>query len=283
MCISVIENKNKRHYMKAMIFAAGLGTRLRPITDKMPKALVPVCGKPLLEHVARRLMDAGIDDVVVNVHHFADDIEAWAAEQDWISDNEMSGSAMTMRFSDERNGLLETGGAILHASNLLKGCGSFLVHNVDIISDLDIPWFISQHRPESLATLLVSERKTSRYLLFDPDTMRLAGWTNVSTGQVRLAGEWVQPDKCRMLAFSGIHILSEKVLDVMREYALEQGLYDKSSDPGFPIMDFYIRTCARYDIMGVEAEGVNVIDVGKCDSLAAVERFICQQELSSGC
>jgi NDP-sugar pyrophosphorylase family protein len=274
MSLFVIGNRNKRHYMKAMIFAAGLGTRLRPLTDTMPKALVPVCGNPLLEHVSRKLMKAGIDDVVVNVHHFADMIEDWAAGQDWISDDERCGDGMRMRFSDERGELLETGGAILHARDLLNGCGSFLVHNVDIISNLDIPWFISRHRPDALATLLVSERKTSRYLLFDPDTMRLVGWTNVSTGQVRLADDSVEPGKCRMLAFSGIHILSEKVLDMMHDYAFRKGMYDQSAAPRFPIMDFYLDVCGNSTIYGVEAADLALLDVGKTGSIELAETLL---------
>lgn len=176
--------------MKAMIFAAGLGTRLKPMTDTLPKALVPLGGKPLLEHVARKLMASGINEAVVNVHHFADKIEEWISEQDWMTyeQSELSQDRMLIQVSDERQCLLETGGAVLHARPLLEGCGSFLVHNVDIMSDLDIPWFLSQHGPHSFATLLVSERKSSRFLLFQPDSMRLVGWTNVNTGEIRLAG-----------------------------------------------------------------------------------------------
>ena len=136
--------------MKAMIFAAGLGTRLKPITDTLPKALVPVCGKPLIEHICRKLMDAGINEAVVNVHHFADKIEDWASHQDW---------SMNLAFSDERAQLLETGGAIHHARHLLEGCGHFLVHNVDILSDADLMWLATQVKPEAIATLLASERR----------------------------------------------------------------------------------------------------------------------------
>jgi NDP-sugar pyrophosphorylase family protein len=134
--------------MKAMIFAAGLGTRLKPITDTLPKALVPVCGQPLIGHVARKLMDSGIDEAVVNVHHFADKIEDWIAEQDWICTNvqDKVPGKMLMQVSDERKALLETGGAVLHARPYLEGCGHFLIHNVDIFSNCDIPWFQSQVR-----------------------------------------------------------------------------------------------------------------------------------------
>ena len=164
--------------MKALIFAAGLGTRLKPITDTLPKALVPVCGKPLLQHVLTRLSDVKdrngeplIDGFVVNVHHFADKVEAWTEGQD----------IMDIRVSDERQMLLETGGAVLHAREHLEGCGHFLIHNVDILSDVDLKWFMDQVRPDALATRLVSDRKSSRYLLFDPDTMRLVGWKNENT------------------------------------------------------------------------------------------------------
>ena len=120
--------------MKAMIFAAGLGTRLKPLTDTLPKALVPVCGKPLIEHVARKLQNAGVDDVVVNIHYFADKVEQWIAETPWIETDEnaeLLPGMMRFAVSDERGLLLETGGAVLHAKRSLEGCGRFLIHNVD--------------------------------------------------------------------------------------------------------------------------------------------------------
>ena len=250
--------------MKAMIFAAGLGTRLKPITDTLPKALVPVCGKPLIEHVVRRLKSAGIDEAVVNVHHFADKVEAWVAEQD----------IMPMDISDERQMLLETGGAVLHAREYLEGCGHFLIHNVDILSDVDLGWFMGQVRPEALATLLVSKRKSSRYLLFDPETMRLVGWTNVSTSQVKSPYPDIDPHKCLKLAFSGIHIMSEKVFEVMDGYVLEKGLKTDDSAPSFPIMDFYLSVCDTHGIYGVVAEDLHLVDVGKLDTLELAEREI---------
>ena len=248
--------------MKSMIFAAGLGTRLKPITDTLPKALVPVGGKPLIEHVARKLKASGIEEAVVNVHHFAEKVEAWIGEQD----------IMRMEVSDERMMLLETGGAVLHARSYLEGCGQFLIHNVDIISDLDIRWFESQACDGALATLLVSERKTSRYLLFAPDTMRLVGWTNVTTGEVRSPYPDMDPSSCRMLAFSGIHMMSDKIFDVLDSYAREKGL--DIENPRFPIMDFYLSVCAEYEIYGVEAEDLHLVDVGKLDSLEMAENAI---------
>lgn len=250
--------------MKGFVFAAGLGTRLKPLTDTMPKALVPVCGKPLIEHVTRKLKAAGIDEAVVNVHHFADQVETWADGQD----------IMTISISDERQMLLETGGAVLHARPYLEGCGHFLIHNVDILSDLDLNWFMSQVHEDGLATLLVSGRKSTRYLLFNPDTMRLEGWVNEKTGEMRVPDPSVDIEKCRKLAFSGIHIMSDKVLDVMEAYAKDQGLYASSETPRFSVIDFYLETCSHYNIYGVCADALRLVDVGKLDTLAVAEDFL---------
>lgn len=254
--------------MKALIFAAGLGTRLKPITDTMPKALVPVGGKPLIEHVARKLKASGVDSAVVNVHHFADMIDEWVDNQD----------IMPMDVSDERACLLETGGGVLHARPYLEDCGHFLIHNVDIISDLDIQWFASQVHEDAVATLLVSDRKTSRYLLFDPETMRLVGWNNVSTGEVRSPYPDLDMTKCLKLAFSGIHIMSDTVFVALEEYVHEK--WEGVSAPRFPIMDFYLDACARYGIYGVVAEDLRLVDVGKFDTLEAAEGVLRELEMT---
>lgn len=239
--------------MKGFIFAAGLGTRLKPITDTLPKALVPVEGRPLIEHVASKLKASGIDEVVVNVHHFADQVEDWAARQD----------ILRVDVSDEREQLLETGGAVLHARRYLEGCGQFLIHNVDILSDVDLKWFESQVRQDALATLLVSDRKTSRYLLFDPQSMRLVGWKNENTGEIRPAEAAPDESKCLKFAFSGIHIMSDRVFDAMDGYPSR-----------FSVIDFYLDMCHTYDIYGVCAESLNLIDVGKLDTLDKAEAFV---------
>ena len=254
--------------MKTLIFAAGLGTRLKPLTDTMPKALVPVCGRPLIEHVSRKLKASGVESAVVNVHHFADMIEEWAAAQD----------IMPMTVSDERECLLETGGGILHARRYLEGCGHFLIHNVDIISDLDIAWFASQIREDSMATLLVSDRKTSRYLLFDPDTMRLVGWTNVTTGEIKSPYPDLDMTKCLKMAFSGIHMMSDTVFDVMDSYVREKGLDPVS--PRFPIMDFYLSVCAEKGIYGVVANELELVDVGKLDTLEEAQKAVERMSLN---
>lgn len=291
--------------MKAMIFAAGLGTRLKPLTDTMPKALVPVCGKPLLYHVAKKLVAAGFDDIVVNVHHFADMIEKYLCSAGF---REEFGRGVSFSISDERDLLRETGGGIRHARRFLEGCPvpsaacrsgnevrplpsgtsdlpsvasdrCFLVHNVDIISDLDLRWFVAQSRPDALATLLVSERKTSRYLLFDKG-MRLAGWTNVTTGEVRSPYPDLDVQSCRRLAFSGIHFISDRIFSVMDE---EDSLAEESGQPPFgerfPIMDFYLRTAARYPIYGVEAKNLHLADVGKMQTLHDAE-MLCSRLLA---
>ena len=256
-----------------MIFAAGLGTRLKPLTDTLPKALVPVCGKPLIQLTLEKLRKSGFDEAVVNVHHFADKIEGWLAEQDWLSSEPMEGK-MQVQVSNERDLLLETGGAVLHARKYLEGCGHFLIHNVDILSDCDLKWFMSQVRPDSLATLLVSRRKSSRYLLFNPVTMRLEGWMNEKTGELRLAGPHVNEEECLKLAFSGIHIMSDQVLQVMEDYAKTRGLYIASDTPRFPVMDFYLNMCHLYNIYGVCSDNLHLVDVGKLDTLAKAEEFI---------
>lgn len=270
--------------MKAMIFAAGLGTRLKPLTDTLPKALVPVCGKPLIEHVARKLQAAGIDDVVVNIHYFADKVEDWVAEKEWIiTDDKKVLEKGNMRFSisDERALLLETGGAVLHAKRYLEGCGRFLIHNVDILSNCDIKWFESQVADDAIATLLVSERETTRFLLFAPDSLQLVGWMNTDTGDYHVVSPDIVPAECRKLAFSGIHILSDKVLALMEQYVAEKGLVvDEVAGVRFPIMNFYMWLAAKYPVYGVVAENLNFIDVGKLDALKPAEEFVKSQRCS---
>ncbi len=239
--------------MKAIIFAAGLGTRLRPLTDTMPKALVPVCGKPLLAHVIEKLAASGYDDIVVNVHHFSGQIKDYLATHNF---------GVKISISDETSLLLETGGAIAHAHPLLEASSQpFLVHNVDIISDLDLEWFRREWRPGAIATLLVSERQTKRYFLFDDD-MRLVGWTNLETGEVKTPYEGLDAQKCRRLAFAGIHNISPKVFSVFDSYGFSGR---------FPIVDFYLRVCKDHPIYGVVPSQLKMIDVGKLDSLHDAE------------
>lgn len=250
--------------MKAMIFAAGLGTRLKPITDTLPKALVPVGGKPLIEHVALKLKASGMDEAVVNVHHFADKVEAWVEGQD----------IMKIEVSDERKMLLETGGAVLHARRYLEGCGRFLIHNVDIMSNADLKWLEGQVREDALATLMVSNRPTKRFLLFEPGTMRLVGWHNTDTGEYSLADRSLKVGDCLAYGFSGIHVMSDKVFGMMDEYVAERGLaVDPEAGVRFPIMSFYLWAALKMPVYGVVAENLDFLDVGKLDTLAQAEEM----------
>lgn len=238
-----------------MVFAAGLGTRLRPLTDTMPKALVPVCGKPLLEHVLTKLIRGGYRDIVVNVHHFPDQIIGYLKEHPH--------EGARIRISDERDLLRETGGALRYAAPLLTDSGfrePILVHNVDIISDLDLRWMRSQHREGALATLLVSPRKTSRYFLFD-DEGRLAGWTNLATGEVRSPYGTIDPEKYRALAFSGVHLISPAVFSLMQPWGER-----------FSIVDFYLSVCAQHPVYAAVPEKLRMVDVGKMETLSEAER-----------
>ena len=240
--------------MKAIIFAAGLGTRLKPLTDTMPKALVPVCGQPLLYHVLTKLVKAGYDDVIVNVHHFPDQIIDYLCINDF-------GAHITI--SDERDFLRETGGGIKHVRPLLTE--PFLVHNVDIISNLNLSWLREQHRPDAVATVVVSERETQRYLLFDEDG-RLKGWTNVKTGEVRSPYPDIDPAKLRKLAFAGIHLMSPAIFDAFDRL----GFGDR-----FSIMDFYIQACADYPVYAAVPPDFQMVDVGKKETLSEAER-VCE-------
>ena len=244
-----------------MVFAAGLGTRLKPLTDTLPKALVPVCGQPLLYHVLTKLVAAGYDDVVVNVHHFSDRIVDYLAAHDW---------GARIRVSDERSFLRETGGGIRYAEPLLRGEDQpFLVHNVDIVSNLDFKWLRDQWRPGALAALVVSERQTQRYFLFDDD-LRLAGWTNLRTGEVRSPYGDIDPSRYRKLAFAGIHLISPDIFGAFG--ALGYG-------ERFSITDFYLKACAEYPVYAIVPPGFQMVDVGKIETLSDAERTIQRADL----
>lgn len=243
-------NKSER---TAFIFAAGLGTRLRPLTDNMPKALVSYKGYPLLESLLLKLKSSGYSRVVINVHHFADMIE------DFVEEN--NGFGLDVVFSDERGLLRDTGGGLYHAKALIQANNpdsKFLLHNVDIVSTLDLNWFYLQHQDGNLATLLVSDRQTQRHLLFD-DEMRLVGWTNTATKEVRSPYDKVRksPDTYRKLAFGGIHIVSCEIYEAM------SGWGDK-----FSIIDFYLSVLDKYTIRGcLSPLGVDLLDVGKLSQI----------------
>ncbi len=238
-----------------MIFAAGLGTRLKPITDTIPKAMVPVNGKPLLWHTIEKLKTAGVDEIIINVHHFADQIV------DYIRENESLG--IRIAFSDESEQLLDTGGGIKKAFSFFDDGKPFLVHNVDILSNLDLNKLLGYHKEnEAIATLCVSNRNTSRYLLFD-EKNRLKGWINEKTGEVKSPVSHFNPNHYRKLAFNGIHVLEPTVCYYMSDFAEK-----------FSIIDFYLSICNKVNIIGFEPNDFSMIDVGKIDSLQAANDFL---------
>ena len=216
--------------MKAMIFAAGLGTRLRPLTDHMPKALVPVAGKPMLERVILRLKEAGFNEITVNIHHFGEQII------DFLRAHDNFGTEI--HISDERGMLLDTGGLYRH----------------HLESDAE-------------STLLVSERKTSRYLLFDDD-YHLHGWINKSTGEVKPAGFDYRETKYRELAFGGIHIISPSLFHLM-----DDGQWNGK----FSIIPFYLSACTKVHIQGYPLQGFRWFDIGKPETLAQAEEYYKQK------
>ena len=260
---------------KAMIFAAGLGTRLKPITETTPKALVEIAGKPLIEHVMRNLVASGFNDIVINVHHFADKIENWAKDGD-IADF-IRKNNVRIAFSDERKELLETGGGIAHAASMLRSGNprnKFLVHNVDILSNVNLNAFNDHCQGDYDAMLLVSSRKTARYLVFNSE-MRLVGWINIQTREIRTPFEDIRQelenmpqgtldtDNLHLRAFAGIHLIDTKLLDMMT------GWPEK-----FSIIDFYLSICHSTNIKAYTQTGLNIVDVGKLDTLALAEEFI---------
>lgn len=244
--------------MKAMIFAAGLGSRLKPLTDTMPKALVPVAGCPMLEHVILKLKASGFTEIVINVHHFGEQII------DFLKTNNDFG--LTIHISDERDRLLDTGGGIRKARLFFENSGEpFLVHNVDILSDMNLKELYDSHMQSgSVATLLASRRTTSRYLLFDTER-KLRGWINKDTGQVKPEGFHYDESLYREYAFSGIHVFSPAVFRLMEAPRWEGK---------FSIMDFYLATCGQTDYSGYLAEKLELIDIGKPETLARAEEFV---------
>lgn len=238
-----------------MVFAAGLGTRLKPFTLQHPKALVPVAGVPMLRRVLEKIKEAGIEDVVVNVHHFAGQII------DYLKDNRNFG--LNIHISDESGLLLDTGGGILHARKWLEG-DTFLVHNADILTDFSLREMIECHNASKAdVTLLCAFRDTSRYLLFERDN-RMCGWENVKTGEIKPSG--LKTEDLIPRAFGGVHILGPKVLDMLQKYASKEG------KEVFSIVPFYVSSCADLDIRSFTPSGpCRWHDVGKPESLAEAE------------
>ena len=264
--------------MNLFILAAGLGTRLKPLTDTMPKALVPVGGRPLLQLLIEKIKQQCYQpEIVINIHHFGQQIIDFVGAHRSFD--------LSIRFSDERDMLLETGGGLKQAAPLFGNEDPILIHNVDILSNVDLGAFYQQHLddPEVAATLIVSERKTKRYLLFD-DGNRLVGWTNIETGEVRSPYPWLRNATLSQLegnrysvsssslqggrevdlyAFSGIPIVSKSLIELMDKW-----------EGKFPIMDFYLAVCDQVVIRADVRPDLQLLDVGKLDSLTQAEEMV---------
>ena len=274
--------------MRALIFAAGLGTRLKPITETIPKALVEVGGKPLLGHLIAKLKSAGFTEIVVNVHHFAGKVIEYLRNNDF---------GANISISLEESQPLETGGGIKHAAKFLDNGEPFLAHNVDILSNLNLQAFMEAHKDAAtppLATLLVSNRKTSRYFVFDSNNL-LCGWVNMESGlfkspyeQLKEAfahstgisadlgrpaveapllqeriDEFLESRSLKRYAFAGTHIISPEVFQLMQEWPER-----------FPIVDFYLANASRYQIKGYIDHNLTLIDVGRPEHLPIAEEFL---------
>lgn len=233
-----------------MIFAAGLGTRFKPWTDKHPKALALVNGKSLLQRNIEYLQQYNITDVVVNVHHFADQIiESIKKNKGWGSN---------VVISDETNEVLETGGGLLNARKLLEGDEPFITLNVDILTDLDLNKLLAyhqQHKP--LISFAVTSRETSRYFLFDEND-RLCGWRNTKTGEERIS---IAKPGLSEKAYSCVVIFEPKVFSLMRQTGK------------FSLVETYLDLASTHTILGYDHSNDKLVDVGKPESVAVAERY----------
>jgi mannose-1-phosphate guanylyltransferase len=239
--------------MKALIFAAGLGTRLRPLTDDRPKALVEINGMTLLEIVIHRLKKAGVTDIIVNVHHHAQMIIDFLQSKNNFEIN--------ISISDERDELLDTGGGLLKMADFFSDEKPFFVHNVDILSNIDLKKMYDTHiKSKAVATLSTRHRATSRYLLFNKKN-ELYGWMNIKTGKMILCKK--KKGKLNLRAFSGIHVISPELFDAMPE--------DKNA---FSIIDVYLAAAAYQKIVGYPHEEDVWMDVGKIENLEEAKRVL---------
>ncbi len=235
-----------------MILAAGYGTRLKPLTDSMPKALVPVLGKPMIEWIIDKLISSGFTDIVVNVHHFSRMMKGFLSE--------MGFPDARIMISDESHQILDTGGALFHARPLLSDGNPFLVHNTDILSDISLNELFDWHcRNQNDVTLAVRNRKTSRSLLIDRNGL-LKGWRNNVTGDVIMA-----PDADSNLipvAYSGIHVAGPSVFSLMGEEKV------------FPLIPYYIRLAEKYKVAVYFHDEGTWIDMGNREGLKLAEDYL---------
>lgn len=259
--------------MKGMIFAAGIGSRLRPFTDRHPKALAPVGGVPMLKRVIERLKQAGVDEIVINVHHFADQIE------DYVKNNDSFG--IELHLSDESRLLLDTGGGLLRAKAWLENSGPVMIQNADILTDCSLSDMMESHlQSAAMATLLVAQRTTQRYFMLSPDA-RLVGWTNIATGQYRPAEAEMYRQDAQLRAFGGVHVIdSDHIFQQLEKYntSLLKANPEREVLDGvakFSITDFYIETSACNKFIGYQPESpYQWLDIGKAETLALANRLV---------
>ncbi len=237
--------------MKAMIFAAGLGTRLTTETTNKPKALVDIGGKPLLQHAIEKLKNEGISEIVVNVHHFSELVKSFLNANDF---------GIPIHISDESAKLLDTGGGLKKAACFLNGNGPVLIYNVDIISDLSLKLLLDEHLTSgALITLSVRKRKTQRYFKFDKQK-QLVGWINVKTGETKIS-RLANFEKSTEMAYSGIHIIQPDIFSLMPE------------TDRFSITDFYLDLAKTHPIKGYFDDSDLWMDVGKTEQLEEARRL----------
>jgi N-acetyl-alpha-D-muramate 1-phosphate uridylyltransferase len=252
--------------MQAMIFSAGLGTRFKPWTDNHPKALALVNGKTLLQRNIEYLQQYSIKDIIVNVHHFADQIETVIVENDGWGSN--------ILVSDERDELLDTGGGLLKAKELFTPGQRFITCNVDILTDLDISKLISFHeKHQPLISFAVTDRKTSRYLLFDENS-KLCGWRNTKTGEEKLPRESIKDENSSPpKGEKRITPLIEKAYScvVVFEYDIFRLMEEINFSGKFSLIDVYLALAKQHLIMGYNHSGDRLVDVGKPESVAIAE------------
>jgi NDP-sugar pyrophosphorylase family protein len=247
----IFENPNYET-VKALIFAAGLGTRLLEHTKNKPKAMVNLAGRPLINHAIKYLRSFGITDITFNVFHFADQIISYL--------NENHSFDINIHISDERDQLMDTGGGLKKAGIFLNGKEPILIYNVDVISNLDLNVLLKYHQEQkALATLVVRSRQTSRYLMFDQN-LQLAGWKNVSNGETRISRPESFAD-AQPFAFSGIQIIQPQLLEMI----IEEGK--------FPIMDLYLRLANNQSIKAFIDDSNLWMDLGKPEELLAAEKL----------
>lgn len=244
--------------MKAMIFAAGLGTRLKPITDSMPKALVKVGNKPVLQHVIEHVKSVGITEVVVNVHHLSAQICQFLLESDNFG--------LNISISDESDLLLDTGGGLLKALSLLGEDEPVLLHNADILTDAPLSRMFEYHLNSSAdATLLAWDRATTRKFLFSADGY-MNGWINTATNETRPAS--IDFTGMTSLAFGGVHIVDPSLFKALKDYSAKVG-------ESFSITPFYIDACRDLNIRSFTPNGpFNWFDIGRPESLAQASEFV---------